>query len=113
MPKASEVAAELRKFADCLDKEPDTEIDKPFVYFIHYSKKPFISLARLMPRPFKKGKEEYGSDPRIRIVYENASIDITSTIPQSSTCTLVKPAQPAIYDCDPILSLEEDAQLTR
>ena len=35
MPLAKDVAAELRKLADCLDKSPEAEIKKPSVSFWH------------------------------------------------------------------------------
>lgn len=41
--------------------------------------------------------------------FTNSAIKIHASIPKNLTCILVKPAQPAEYQCDPILSqLEED-----
>ena len=109
MPKASEVAAELRKFADRLDREPDENVVKPYIYFSHsFRAKPkesFMALARLMPRPIKKSdgytKEE------MKIEYESASLDISASVQKIHTCILVEAAREAVYECEPLLSEAE------
>lgn len=112
MITAGAVAAELRKLADALDVQPDAEIIKPFVHFYGISKEPFLSLARLLPRPLNKavevGDEKYR---RIHVQYDSPAMWIDASVPQSLTCELIEPAKPAIYRCDPILSKEEDEQV--
>lgn len=113
MPKASEVAAELRKFADSLDRNPDAEIAVPAIYSHHWykdSKQAFMNLARLMPRPLVKSLS-YGDKPDRVLTYESPALRIVASIPQSLTCELIAPATPAVYRCDPILSESEDAEL--
>lgn len=109
MPKASEVAAELRKFADRLDASPDAVIVKPDLYFSHSyvtnAKELFMSVAKLLPRPLKKG-EGYSKDD-FTLDYMSVGLDIRAKIAKSETCRLVTPAQNAVYECDPILSDEE------
>ncbi len=52
MPKAHEVASELRKLANSLDREPETLITQPLVFFNTGARKSeFLNLARLFPRP--------------------------------------------------------------
>jgi len=114
MPKASEVAAELRKFADSLDTNPDAEVLAASIYFYHWNKKNkerFMALAKLLPRPLKKAlKGEAGSRDLV-LTYESDALHVHSEIPQAATCTLVEPAKPAVYRCDPILSDEENEAL--
>ena len=113
MPKAHEIATELRKMADVLDKDREAELVKPFLSFHHYGEKDkgsFLSIAKLIPRPFKKSVTD-GSYPNIDIEYESKAIRIYAQIPQSLTCKLVTPAKPAVYECDPILSALEEASL--
>lgn len=114
MPKASAVAAELRKFADSLDSNPDVEIEAPSVSFYHWLKEEkdrFLTVAKLIPRPAKKSLVGSGEEPRIRVQYATDAISIYANIPQSATCTLVEPAKPAVYRCDPILSEQEGETL--
>ena len=116
MPKAHEVAAELRKLADCLDKEPEREILRPWVKFFSEAqeKQQFKNAVRILPRPLKREVQDPSDERwcRISLRHLTDAIDITASIPRSATCTIVKPAQPAEYRCDPILSDEEDAALT-
>jgi hypothetical protein len=110
--KAGDLATELRKFADRLDAQPETLIETPSMHFSHHSKDPFLALARLMPRPMKKQIRTWAhSAPDLSLTYDSPTLHIGSSIPQSLTCTLVKPAQEAVYECDPILSEAEDAEL--
>ena len=54
MPFARDVANELRKLADALDKEPKTEVAQPLFSFINNTKEKFMASARLLPRPLAK-----------------------------------------------------------
>ncbi len=112
MPLASEVAAELRKFADRLDTNPEAKIKAPTVLFYHWSEKDkeaFLEVAKLMPRPVVKGEDTCKTELQIR--YQSPAMEITAAIPKSISCKLVEPARPAVYDCITILSPEEDAEL--
>ena len=112
MPKASELATELRKFADSLDTNPDAEIVKAYLGFSCYAKEAFLATVRLLPRPLKKKVNEYAnSRPDLQMSYESPALYAYTTVPQSLTCTLVEPARKAVYKCDPILSETEDAEL--
>jgi len=113
VPKASEVAAELRKLAESLEQEPDTEIQPVVIRSYHVSeaqKEHFLNLARLLPRPYRKEYEggklqlSYGTDWR-------TPISVTAQIERSLVCHLVRPAQEAVYECEPLLSEAEEAQI--
>ena len=110
MPKASEVAAELRKFADRLDIEPNTEIVQANIHFSHSfasnPKQSFMALARLMPRPIVK-KDGYNKDI-LEISHSSEAVNIAAWVEKVHTCIMVKPAQDAVYECEPLLS---DAEL--
>ena len=110
MPKASEVANELRKLADGLDKEPDALIERPFMYFSHYgitNKASFMAIAKAIPRPFTK--EYKGKD--FEINYQREGIDLCARINRDAVCHIVEPAKPAVYKCEPILSQIEEESL--
>lgn len=112
MPKAAEVAQELRRIADVLDNNPETEVMRPDLSFFHFSNKDdFMRLAKIFPRPYEKeygGGEQYS---RIRLVHKTPSVEVTASIYRSAVCTLITPARPAEYDCEPLLSFEEESEL--
>ena len=110
MPKANEIANELRKLADALDKEPEAELEQPSVLFYHWGegqKDKFLNLARLMPRPFEK---QYAGDD-LKIVRDAGAIRVSGMINRTAVCEMVEPAKPAVYRCDPILSETEEAEI--
>lgn len=113
MAKPQEVATELRKWADALDRmDSGIKITPPFLLFSHSAKDSFQAMARTMPRPFQK-KNAYPGEKyaEIQLKYVTDAIISQVSVPQALTCELVEPARPAIYRCDPILSPEEDAAL--
>lgn len=111
MALAKDVAAELRKLADALDKEPKTDIRRPTIWFHHEDKQQFLNLARLMPRPFTKTVWTPGSIPAIRLTHTAEHADIEAVIDQRKMCRLIRPAVPAEYECEPLLSQEEEDAL--
>jgi hypothetical protein len=113
MPKASEIATELRRIADVLDKQPETEAIKPNLHFYHgydSTKAQFLNLAAIFPRPYKKG--DGWDHKQITLTHETAAVNITASIERDKVCMLKEPARPAVYDCEPLLSQEEEATLT-
>jgi hypothetical protein len=112
MPTASEVATELRKIADQLDKTPEAEIVKPILRFHHSyqgTKENFIDLAKVFPRPIAKG-DGYKHD-EYTLSHDSEAVEVYASIGKSKVCTLVEEARPARYECTPLLSLEEEAAL--
>lgn len=106
MPQASVVAAELRRIADSLDKEPEAKIDKPYLFFSHWAeseKQEFLNEARLLPRPLQK---KY-TDTELTLEYDSEGARVWTKIQRNAVCRLIRPAIPAEYDCDPILSEQE------
>lgn len=118
MSKASEVASELRKLADALDREPEANVRHPWIsFYCQHSgeKEAFMNLARILPRPLKKEYDNEGKSwDRLRLVYGDVSkgpIHVELSIHRSSVCRMIRPAQEAVYDCKPVLSKEEEEQL--
>jgi hypothetical protein len=112
MPKSTEVAAELRRIADALDKEPDVEIYRPMLAFWPNNKDQFLTLGRCLPRPLQKKID--GEDTNYqKYVLENkdAAVWTHVSIDRSEVCVMVEPARPARYECPSILSAEEEAAL--
>jgi hypothetical protein len=111
---AGKVAAELRKLADALDSHPDAEVTKPWINFYGDDKASFASIVKILPRPLAK-KIDPGDDKyrRIRVAYKSDALDIDASVPQYLTCELVEPAKPAVYRCDPLLSLDEIDEVSK
>jgi len=113
---AHAAAEALRMIADCLDKEPEMLITKPYLWWIFREaedKEAFKTIARLLPRPLtKRDTSKYSSSPDVIVEYDSETISIDLRIPKSLTCKLVRPATPAEYECEPLLSDEEESTLT-
>lgn len=112
MPLAHEVATELRKLADSLDTTPDATVSQAFVSFNNKyegesAKDKFLAIANAMPKPFKKDYTYLD----LTLRYRTPAIDVWNSIMRTSICRLIKPAQPAEFECEPLFSTEEEAQL--
>ena len=117
MTTAGAVAQELRKLADALDKEPELQVFRPEIDFLtkyagETKKSVFLALARILPRPLKKQPQRYDGTA-LELVHETSAIRILAAIPRSEVCRLIEPAKtiPAVYDCTPLLSEDEENQL--
>lgn len=115
MPLAKEIAAELRRIADVLDLNPEVKTIKPELSFFHYSshsKDEFMAVARIMPRPLeKKYPKTNESYSRVEVKHSSSVLDVTASIYRESICRIIKPAQPAEYDCELTLLDSEDSAL--
>ena len=105
---ASAIASELRKLADSLDKHPEALLPAPNIYFScsyqgETSKELFLNVARCLPRPLVK---EYKTD-EVWIKYNPGIIHVSVYVQREHVCTLIEPAKPAVYRCEPLLSDEE------
>lgn len=93
--------------ADHIEKGGDAEIVKPSIYFTHFDDKDaFLALAKLLPRPLVKLYDE-GTYGDMKLDYKTDDIYVTARIQRSAICRLVEPAQPAKYECEPLLDVDE------
>jgi len=119
--KASELAAELRRIADALDREPEAEIVQPMMTFFcdklgdpEETKQRFLTAIRLMPKPLYKKYENNDY-----VLHHGSHIDGGEESPlwlrirasRNFLCRMVRPAQSAEYECESLLSLPEKASL--
>lgn len=99
--RLEEVAAfELPDYHESYIKESGLE---RFSY--HFDKTGFLAAVRALG----KGRKVIAGDD-LRFVGADELLHLS--IYRSEVCKLVKPAQPAEYDCEPLLSQAEEAQLT-
>lgn len=108
---AGELAIQLRKIADHLDSEPSKVLRRGSLSFHSYDRDDFLATLHAIPKPWKKEVDQDSSYPSLRVIYSTPAIEVYASVPQNKTCTLVRPAQPAVYECDPILSLAEESAL--
>jgi hypothetical protein len=107
-----ELAAELRSIADIFDAAASVPIIKPTLNFYHgyaATKEEFLALAAAFPRPFKKG-DGY-AHAQYTLTHESAVLEVYASIDRTKVCHVVKPAQPAEFECEPLLSEIEEAAL--
>lgn len=113
MVKGIELAKELRKLADAvegLDEVVTFSIPRVYFGFAYGNEKhkqSFIEFAKVMPKPFEKKF----TDNELQLVYENETLAVQAYIERDKVCKIITPAQPAVYDCEALLSQAEIAQL--
>ena len=107
MPKAGDVAKELRRIADSLDMHGNEETTGPMVSFYCNTKEEFLGAVRSLPRPMKKLDE----DRRIILEHKTKAVWLRAVVDREKVCEIVEPAKPAVYRCYPLLSAEEEAAL--
>jgi hypothetical protein len=111
MPKASEVAAELRRVADRFDEQPDVEVERPQLCFFNWSEKQnFLNAVKIMPRPLAKRNGD-GRYPSLYLTYTTSALVVEASVQMETVCELIAPAVPAKYRCSPTLSAIEEASL--
>jgi len=103
MPTGIEVANALRSLAVKYDGYGEERVEQLRFYKYTTDKERFLQCVRLVPRPVRK---EY-SDHAVTVVHETPAILIQVEAPRYTVCTLVTPAQPAVYECEPFLRPEE------
>ena len=103
----------MRKLADALDVQPEQEAARPSVYFsCKYKddgKELFLGLAKLLPRPLKKSDGFDHSE--MDLTYSSDALRIHASIERSKVCRLIEPAREAKFECEPLLSAEEEGLL--
>jgi hypothetical protein len=97
-----EYATEIRKQADYLESRPVFEIPgSERTFFCFYDKHKFLDAVRALA----PGTKEYKYDD---LDFTISAVSIVLSIPRNRVCKLVAPA---VWDCEPLLSLQEDAAL--
>ena len=114
MPTAAAIATELRKLADVFDHSADKQVIRPeFVFYCFSNKQALIDAVSIMPRPLKKewpdGDGQYDS---VNVGFENEAIKVRAQAWRSAVCKVVKPARAAQYECEPLLSEQEESAIT-
>lgn len=113
MPKASEVATELRKLADVLDAHGETNVGKPDLRFWAGSdKEQFLAAVSVLPRPLAKRYTGTGEYDSFYVEHKTPALIVAAQAYRTTVCRLVTPAQPAVFECEPLLAAEEEEGLT-
>jgi hypothetical protein len=109
--KSSRVlAANYRKLADWLDSKPEFEprdevAELTQFYFSH--KEEFLSFVRAVRNGVKRFTEH-----DVRFTADTPDgMTVWAEVDRNSVCRIVTPAQPAVYDCEPLLSQDEMAEI--
>jgi hypothetical protein len=107
------LANELAKLAEHLKQQPDLDIGTMHLFNGYGpSAEQFKALAKVFPRPLKKEIRTLAGQQEIVLRNETIhGLNISFSVAQSKVCRMVVPARAAVYDCEPLLSPEEEAEL--
>jgi hypothetical protein len=111
--KSHEYAERLQKVADLLAESPEFELPSYMDSYLNQygaarvrfynDKEPFLAAVRALGSGRKGGNEQ-----DLEFIHG----DLRLIVNRSAVCRLVKPAQPAEFECDPLLSQAEESELT-
>lgn len=108
--KSHEYAKRLHEIAEFLESRPEFETPMGVrLYQYTGSKSVFMAAARSMGSLKKEYIESCGSE-EIRVSPAGFP-ELILEAPRSVACRIVKPAQPAVYDCEPFLSQAEESEI--
>jgi len=107
-------AKQLRILADALEAAP--EFTLPSYSDVHYAESGLENLRYYEDKAgFLSAVKALGTgrkvmtDRSITLVAANGLLHISAN--RDAVCRIIKPAQPAEYECEPLLSQAEEAQL--
>ena len=111
-------AKQLRALADALETAPEFNLPRYWGAYspkagiaqfdYHHDKAGFLSAVKAVGSGTKK--EMYGGgEPEFHFFAFNGLLRLA--IYRDVICRIVKPAQPAEYECEPLLSQAEEAQI--
>ena len=105
-----ELARNLRELADKLDAKPDFALpfhSDPYlhIFFPSGQKAEFLAAAKVLGGVKSPSVYYYALRQSCGTFYLDCSI------PREAVCKLVKPAQDAVYECEPLLSQAEEAEI--
>lgn len=108
-----ELADQLQILADWLKSKPEfkTATAQPWLLLSEfYDKDTFLAAVRAA----KPGTKGDGFDHETLRFTPNtgSTVRFNLDIKRDKICTLITPAQPAVYDCTPMLADHEEAELT-
>jgi hypothetical protein len=99
-----EFAEQLRRLADKWERLPK-ETRRPWLGVYVWSKDEGVALIRAIGGRWTKSLKE----PNLVFTSRETGLEIQFS--QSQVCRLVEPAVPAKYECGPLLSPQEEAEL--
>jgi len=113
MTTAREIAQELRKLADHYAGLGETELPKPTLQFSCWSdKEGFLAAVRALPHPLVKDYGEEGDEySSVRVTFKGEAMDAVAYAMRKTVCKMVEPARPARFECEPLLSEQEEEEL--
>jgi hypothetical protein len=104
-----EYAKKLRIAADFFLSKPEFKLRNSPLLFASYwaDKDGFLAAVKALG----KGEKKYEGESLKFIVTVAPDLTFDVEVSRSAVCRLVKPAQPAEYECEPLLSQEEESSL--
>jgi hypothetical protein len=117
MENSHTYAKNLRALADWLESKPafpmrDVNVIAKPLYVTYYGDKDsFLAAVRALGAGKKETDEYFKDDLIFRATSCPEGTEFKVHVNRSAVCRLVRPAQEAVYDCEPLLSQAEEAEI--
>jgi hypothetical protein len=105
--KSHQLATELAKLAEHLNAQPDMDLGDIRIANHSCTGEQFKAIAKVMPKPLHKRITNDSLDWIYLETPDGAILAMSFHAERKRICTLITPAQPAVYACEPLLSDEE------
>jgi len=104
-----EYAQKLKAAAEFFLSRPAFKVrNAPLLFSSYWSDKDgFLAAVKALG----KGEKKYDGESLKFVVTIEPGVTFDVEVSRSAGCRLVKPAQPAVYDCEPLLTQEEESNL--
>lgn len=113
-PTAKEVASDLRKLADHFEALGDVPMEKPRLDLTRMitDKEAFLRAVAVMPHPLTKNYGANGDKySLVHVTHNLEALEVDASAFRYVVCKMVRPAQEAEYECEPLLSQAEEESL--
>ena len=107
--EAYKLADTLEKMAEYYRGLGDTQVNVLSIYVYQHDKASFVECVRTMPRPLSK---EHKND-EYHVYYKAPGVVMDVYAPRSSVCTVLVPASEAVYECESLLSADEEVVMQK
>jgi hypothetical protein len=108
----TEFAQSLREIADLFEKHPEASLPHPTLNIFAFDREEFIRTVKALSdggTVHKYADAEESAWPRYHGKRDFHGVVVDCEIDRKSVCRIIKPAQPAIYECPDSL-LEQAAE---
>ena len=104
-----EFASKLRTLADKWEQLPEQK-NTPLLFVENSRKEDAVAIVKGIGGHWTKTITN-PDHPYARVVYASRETGLEVSLYRDSLCRIIRPAQPAQYECEPLLSPDEEAEI--